>query len=74
MIRNIVLDMGNVLLDYDPAVPLKKFLETEEDRKIIYRELFTGPEWTLGDLGNITVEGKFASISRPGSLSVFTKA
>ncbi len=64
MIRNIVLDMGNVLLDYDPAVPLKKFLETEEDRKIIYRELFTGPEWTLGDLGNITVEGKFASISR----------
>ena len=43
MIRNIVLDMGNVLLDYDPAVPLKKFLETEEDRKIIYRELFTGP-------------------------------
>ena len=41
MIKNIVLDMGNVLLDYDPAVPLKKFLETEEDRKIIYRELFT---------------------------------
>ena len=37
MIRNIVLDMGNVLLDYDPAVPLKKFLETEEDRKIIYQ-------------------------------------
>ncbi|MGI6011327.1 MAG: HAD family hydrolase [Ruminococcus sp.] len=64
MIRNIVLDMGNVLLDYDPAVPLKKFLDDEEDRKIIYRELFAGPEWTLGDLGQITLEEKYEAISR----------
>ncbi len=25
MIKNIVLDMGNVLLDYDPEVSLNKF-------------------------------------------------
>lgn len=64
MIKNLVLDMGNVLLDYDPAVPLSKFLEREEDRQIIYRELFNGPEWTLGDLGQITIEQKYEAISK----------
>ncbi|MGI6007427.1 MAG: HAD family hydrolase [Ruminococcus sp.] len=64
MIKNLVLDMGNVLLDYDPTVPLRKFLDKDEDRNIIYRELFMGPEWVQGDLGNITAEEKFESISR----------
>ena len=47
MIKNIVLDMGNVLLTYDPEVCLNHFLENEEDRAVIRKELFEGPEWEL---------------------------
>lgn len=54
LIRNIVLDMGNVLMDYDPEVPLKKFLDSEADRAVIRKELFEGPEWVLRDAGTIS--------------------
>ncbi len=63
MIKNIIFDMGNVLLDYDPEVSLKHFLEKEEDRAIIRRELFGGPEWKLGDRGDITPEEQFERIA-----------
>lgn len=64
MIRNLIFDMGNVLLTYDPDVCLEHFLEQEEDRKLIKRELFEGPEWELGDLGYLTDEGRFEGVSR----------
>lgn len=53
MIKNIILDMGNVLLDFNPEVSLKKFCRTEEERNLIRNELFLGPEWALGDKGEI---------------------
>ncbi len=40
MIRNIILDMGNVLLDYNPEVILEKTLDNEEDRQIIRKRTF----------------------------------
>ena len=45
MLKHVILDMGNVLLDYNPRAALDRFFETEEDRSIIQRELFDGPEW-----------------------------
>lgn len=54
MFKNIVLDMGNVLLRYDPEIPLQAFCSSEEERNIIRRELFEGPEWIQGDLGTIS--------------------
>ena len=69
MIKNIVLDMGNVLLDYDPAVPLKKFLETEEDQKIIYRA--RNGLWAIWEISRWK---RSLHPSAGGSLSVFTKA
>lgn len=63
MIKNIIFDMGNVLLDYDPEVCLRHFVEKEEDRAIIRRELFQGPEWVQGDLGHITDEERFDGVS-----------
>ncbi len=64
MIKNIILDMGNVLLQYDPGVCLHHFVEQEEDRVLIRRELFEGPEWVEGDLGHITDEERFDGVSR----------
>ena len=59
MIRNIVLDMGNVLLDYNPAFVLNAFCSSEEEKEIIDRELFNGPEWKLGDRGDIKDKDRF---------------
>ncbi len=62
--KNIILDMGNVLLDYDPDICLNHFLKNDEDRAIIKKELFEGPEWTQGDLGYMTDSERFYGVSK----------
>lgn len=54
MLKNIILDMGNVLLDYNPWIILDEVFDTREDKELILKELFEGPEWVQGDLGYIT--------------------
>lgn len=54
MIKNVIMDMGNVLLDYNPQVVMDKYIENPEDKKIISAELFNGNEWRQKDLGLIT--------------------
>jgi putative hydrolase of the HAD superfamily len=53
MIKNIVFDMGNVLLDYNPQICLDEFCNSEDEKDIIHKELFQGPEWVMGDMGQI---------------------
>ena len=62
MIKNIVFDMGNVLLNYNPQVPLDLFCSSEAEKNTIRKELFEGAEWVEGDLGNITNEEKYRRI------------
>lgn len=64
MIKNIILDMGNVLLKFDPEVSLRQYCETEAIRDVIRRELFEGPEWIMGDYGTITNAERFEPVSR----------
>ena len=57
MIRNLVFDMGNVLVVFDPQY----FMDVEgisdpEDRQLVYRELFHNIEWAQMDLGVLTEE------------------
>lgn len=54
MIRSLVFDMGNVLLDYNPRVCLDLYLEDEADKEIIMQELFRGSEWIEADRGTVT--------------------
>lgn len=61
MIQNIIFDMGNVLLEYNPQVSLDLFCRTEQEKDVIRRELFLGPEWVQGDLGNMTCAQKYES-------------
>ncbi len=58
-IKNIIFDMGRVLLQFDPHVSLDAYCENEEDKSIIYKELFKGPEWIMGDEGKITNGQRF---------------
>lgn len=59
MIRNVVLDMGNVLLDYNPDFVLDQFCSSDEEKAVIRKELFDGPEWQLGDRGDIKDKDRF---------------
>lgn len=64
MIKNIILDMGNVLLDYNPRKILDRCLEKEEEKERIYRELFKGYEWYAGDMGAITNKERYDLVKR----------
>ena len=59
MIKNVVLDMGNVLLDFNPEFVMNTFCSSDEEKEIIERELFNGPEWALGDKGDIKDKDRF---------------
>ncbi len=54
MIKNIILDMGNVLIEYDVDRPLDALCPDGESKKIIRRELFESGEWIESDRGSIT--------------------
>jgi len=54
MIKNIVFDMGNVLLRYDPVYYLRNY--PENDREILNREIYGSPDWLALDRGEYTEE------------------
>lgn len=64
MIRNVVLDMGNVMLDYNPERYLETYIEREEDRPLVKAELFGAVEWTMCDYGTGDDEGLIAAACR----------
>ncbi|MBE6070630.1 MAG: HAD family phosphatase [Clostridium butyricum] len=61
MIKNIIFDLGNVLLKFDP----RKYLETKipvEKINMLYKIIFQSKEWALLDRGTITEEKAIANI------------
>lgn len=55
MIRNIVFDMGNVLLYFDPQAFLKRVGVVEEaDKALLMKEVFRSLEWVQMDRGSLT--------------------
>ena len=54
MIRNIIFDLGNVIIKYNQKQIIDNFTNKEDEIKYIYDEIFNVPEWTLMDLGEIT--------------------
>ena len=54
MYKNIIFDLGNVIINYNQKKIINNFTEKEEEIKYIYDEIFHAPEWTLMDLGDIT--------------------
>ncbi len=52
MIRNIVFDMGNVLIRFDPSLFIEREGITDpDDRKLLLDELFNSVEWAQMDRG-----------------------
>ena len=57
MVRNIVFDMGNVLIRFDPEEFIRRENITDpEDRKLVMNELFLSVEWAQMDSGILTEE------------------
>ena len=56
MIRNVVFDMGQVLIRWQPAVLTQRLGLSEEDDALLTRELFQNVEWVMLDRGVITPE------------------
>ena len=63
MIKNIVFDMGNVLISYDPLKYTSLFTDNEEDGELLHREVFKSVEWVKLDRGTITVDDAITSIN-----------
>ena len=64
MIRNIVFDMGNVLIHWDPETFMKRMGLPEEDRALLMTELFGSVEWIQTDRGTLSIEDGIAAICR----------
>lgn len=64
MIKNIIFDLGNVLLNFDPKEYVKSKI-TEEKVEEIYKDIFQSDEWPMLDRGTISEEdAKINIISR----------
>ncbi len=64
MIRNVVFDMGNVLVRYDAEYIASQFTQDEAARKLLLTEIFRAPEWTLLDAGLLDEEEMRARIAK----------
>lgn len=71
MLHSIILDMGNVLLRYDPEHFIDRLnIHSPHDRKLLLQEVFYSPLWPKLDSGELTEAGleKHALAGLPESL------
>ena len=62
MIRNIVFDMGQVLVDFDPDAFISHYITDPKDIRLIRAEVFETPQWVEVDRGTITEEDLIAPV------------
>ena len=67
MIRQIVFDMGNVLIHYRPQRYVQRLDVAEEDRPLLLREVFGSVEWIRLDRGSIGQEEAAAAMAAPAA-------
>lgn len=53
MVKNILFDMGNVLIHFDRKAFLDRLDITEEDKQLLLREVFLSVEWVQMDRGTL---------------------
>ena len=62
MIRNIVFDMGQVMIRWQPEYYLGQGNFSEEDKTKLLKEVFRSVEWVQLDRGSITLEAAAAAM------------
>lgn len=56
MINNIIFDMGNVLISWDPPMLAQRLGLSQEDQQLLLREVFGCSEWVGLDRGTLSPE------------------
>lgn len=62
--RNILLDMGHVLVDYDAYLSIRHFTRDPETAREVYLVVFRSSEWTMLDAGLISEEEALETMCR----------
>ena len=63
MIRNMVFDMGNVLIHYDSRRASGRFAADHEEMEAVNTSVFVSPEWLMLDMGVISQEEALARMT-----------
>lgn len=64
MIRNILFDMGNVLIRFDRDFFIDRLGVAPEDKPLLMREVFLSVEWVQMDRGSIVEEQAVAQVCK----------
>lgn len=64
MIKNIVFDMGNTLIDFDRVYFLDCFGVEENDKELLMKEVYMSNEWAMMDAGTLDETDMFSIISK----------
>ena len=64
MIKQVIFDMGNVLIEWDPDKIVARRGLTGSDAKLLRREVFDCVEWTALDHGTMSAEEALSRICR----------
>lgn len=51
MIKNIVFDLGNVLIRFDPELFLSRYPVSEKEKELLRNRVFRTVEWAMMDRG-----------------------
>lgn len=69
MIRNIVFDLGNVLISFRPEEYLIRNHYPKDKISLILRDIFNSPEWPMLDRGTIDVNEATERIEKNSALT-----
>jgi glucose-1-phosphatase len=69
MIKNIIFDLGNVLISFKPSDYFDKKNYPEAIRNTILNDIFSSKEWLMLDNGDISTPDAIEAISKKSSLN-----
>lgn len=62
MVKNIVFDMGRVLIEYSPEDYVRNYVSGDEDANCLLEAIFNAPDWIDNDRGSVTYDEYLARI------------
>ena len=64
MIKNIIFDLGNVIINYNQDKIISNFTNNKVESQFIKEKIFNSPEWKSLDLGEITNDEAIKEIQK----------